>query len=198
MGKAIDWETREYAEDLYIARGYTLEQVAAATGVSLSQVKTWSTDDSWGDRREEYRQAVRGIRADTIRLRRELIAKALASKDPQDVYAAAAFERMAAAAEKKAGSGSGSDVAPAEIAREINTPEEAVAAMRDAVQVKVNLMLSRPGEISKDAIKDVERILALIEKMQEQYAPKDMGRTEKRQLDPDTIKRIREEIYGLK
>ncbi len=196
MGKSISFETREYAEDLYIVRGRTLEQTAKETGVSLSQVKAWSVTDGWKARREEHRRQLKDIRSDTLKLRKELISQALSSKDPQDVYAAAAFERMAHMVEKK--NAAGEDVPPGEILREIATPADAIAALQEAVQGKINIMLSRPGEISLGAIKDMKQALGLLKDMQKEYFPEEAGRPAKKQLTPDTLKRIREEVYGLK
>ncbi len=196
MGKAISFEIRETAEDLYIVRGYTLEQTAHSTGVSLSQVKAWSVADGWKARRQEHREQLKDIRSDTLKLRKELISKALTSKDPQDVYAAAAFERMAQMAQKK--NAAGEEIPPVETGREIATPEDAIAALQEAVQYKINLMLSRPAEISLAAIKDMKQALALLKEMQAQYAPEDTGKPSRKQLTKETLKRIREEVYGLK
>ncbi len=197
MGKSIDWETREYAEDLYITRGYTLEQVASTTGVSLQQVKTWSTDDGWVERRTEYRQAMKDIRANTVRLRKELIFKALQSKDPQDVYAAAALERVAAMADRKDRSEAGTDAPSLEPRREIVTPADAIAALQDAVQAKINGMLARPAELSMAGIKDMRQALTLLTEMQRQYVPEE-GTPAEKGLTEDAANEIRRKILGLK
>jgi hypothetical protein len=51
MGKSIDWENREYAEDLYITRGYTSNRSLSTTGVSLQQVKNMEHGRGWVERR---------------------------------------------------------------------------------------------------------------------------------------------------
>jgi sulfur transfer complex TusBCD TusB component (DsrH family) len=196
MGQAYDFETREYAEDLYITRGYTLEKVAVATGVSLQQIKTWSSDDRWVERRTEYRQAIKDIRSNTIRLRRELIAKALQSKDPQDVYAAAAIERIAAMAERRPGSPVSDAVpAPGQL-REIVTPQDAIGALQEAVQYKINLLLSNPESLNLAAIKDMKQAFALIDDLKARYKPDDKGKG--KGLSDEAAEEIRRKILGIK
>lgn len=96
MGQEIPWEIRERAEELYIVEGRTFEQVAADTGVSVSQLKRWAADGNWSARKKEYRQAFADIRKNTVKLRKALIEKALGSLDPQDIYAAVRLEAVTA------------------------------------------------------------------------------------------------------
>lgn len=96
MGKEIDWETREQAEELYIVDGRTFEEAARITGVSVSQLKNWGRDGDWKEKRQEHRQLLRSIKSTKVKLRRELLQKALQSQDPQDVYAAVRLETVAA------------------------------------------------------------------------------------------------------
>lgn len=202
MGRQYDFETRDRAEDLYICQGFTLEQVAAATGVSLSQVKEWSTTESWRERREEYRQALREIRMNTIRLRRGLIEKALFDLDPQRVYAAASMERVAQLAEKAAAvKGKPEDLSeapsPAAITREIRTPEQAITALQEAAEARLNLLLSQPGELSLVAVKDVQKVLALIDELKNKYQPQDKS-TAGKGLSEEAADEIRRKILGIK
>jgi hypothetical protein len=44
--ESYSWEIREAAEELYIIDGHTYEQVAEATGVSISQLKRWGMDST--------------------------------------------------------------------------------------------------------------------------------------------------------
>lgn len=94
MGKEIDWEIRVYAEELYVVRGLTYNQVAEATGVSISQLKNWGGAGSWRQKREEYRSAQGEIKRNTVLLRKNMIAKALNSLDPQDVSAVSQLEAV--------------------------------------------------------------------------------------------------------
>lgn len=200
MGKTYDFETRDRAEDLYICQGLTLEQVASTTGVSLSQVKEWSTTDNWRERRDEYRLALREIKMDTVRLRQKLIKKALDTLNPQYAYAAANVERMAHQVAPKPGAAGENPELPElrempEPPTEIRTPEQAVAALQEAAAAKLVIMLSRPGELDRKALKDYQDMLTLIDELKNKYAPQEAGRA-KTDLDDETKQRIRD-IYGL-
>jgi uncharacterized protein YjcR len=191
MRRQYGFETRDKAEELYIVQGCTLEQVAAITGVSLSQIKAWSTTDNWKERREEYRLGIQ--------------ANALATKDPQAVYAAASFERLAQYAEKQAVSDMTIDrqAAPAQAEaeaiadREIRTPQDAITALQDAAQSRLYLMLSQPDQLTLAAIKDLKQVMALIDELADKYKPEDKGSSQKG-LSDEAAEEIRAKILGVK
>lgn len=106
MAKAISWEIREQAEELYVVEGKTFEEVAELTGVSVGQLKRWGSGGpdpcdpekkipSWGERKKEYQTAFANIRRDTVLLRKKMVKQALNSLDPQDLYAYVRLETMA-------------------------------------------------------------------------------------------------------
>jgi hypothetical protein len=95
MGAEIDWDTRERAEELYITAGQTFERVAGATGVSVSQLKRWASDENWQERRKQYRREIADIRRKDLMLRKELLESALKSMDPKKVYAYARMKKLA-------------------------------------------------------------------------------------------------------
>jgi uncharacterized protein YjcR len=101
MGKEIDWEVREQAADLYIVEGLTFDQVAQKTGVSVTQLKTWSADEKWREKREEYRASMKEIKGNMAKLRKDLSAKAVKSLDPQDIYAFVRLENVAGKQDKR-------------------------------------------------------------------------------------------------
>ena len=103
MGKEIPWDIREHAEELYIVDRLTFEQVAQQTDVSATQLKNWAAAGEWREKREEYRASLQEIKSNTIKLRRALIAKAVKSLDPQDIYAAVRLENAATKQAKKDG-----------------------------------------------------------------------------------------------
>ena len=181
MAKEIPWEIREQAEELYIVDGKTFDEVAEITGVSVTQLKRWGAgfpdpDDpdqkssSWMDRKKEYRTAFANIRRDTVLLRKRLISKALKSLDPQDVYAISSLESTVAKVQKAedqtpVASGDGLEK------RIIKTSADAVDALSDMVEDKINGMLTKPGVISLTGIKEMKQALELIEKMKTKYKP---------------------------
>lgn len=182
MAKEISWEIREQAEELYIVDGKTFDEVAELTGVSVAQLKRWGTgfpdpDDpekkspSWMDRKKEYRSAFANIKRDTVLLRKRLISKALKSLDPQDVYAISSLESTVAKVQQAAGADMPTDVSAEK--RIIKTPQDAVDALGDVVEGKINGMLTKPGAISLAGIKEMKQALELIEKMKDKYKPEE-------------------------
>lgn len=102
MGKEIDWEIRERAEELYVVDGLTFDQVAKETGVSVTQLKNWSGAEGWREKREEYRVNKQSIRSTVTKLRKQLAIDALSTSDPQKVFAFIRLEALAGRQEKKA------------------------------------------------------------------------------------------------
>ncbi|MBA3027452.1 MAG: hypothetical protein FP814_09745 [Desulfobacterium sp.] len=193
MGKEIPLEIRFRAEELYVVDGLTYEQVAEATGVSDSQLKRWGAESGWGERKREYRESLSSIRRDTVILRQRLIEKALNSLDPQSVYAVARLEAVA----NKAVSG----VEPVQTLpadnRVIKTPEDAVMALGDVIEKKLNTMLTQPGGISLSAVKEIKQAVELVEKMREKYADAEGKALKKGGLSDEVANDIRAKILGL-
>jgi hypothetical protein len=197
MPTEISWEIRERAEGLYIIDGLTYEQTAERTGVSATQLKRWGADGAWGERRAEYRRELSDIRRGTVQLRAKLLRKVLdtPSPDPQDVYAFARIEQVAAAAAAKTQpEPQGSAIAEGAEQRVIRTPEDAVAALGDALQKKINAMLNAADGIDLAGIKEVKQCMELIEKMKTQMAPEGGADPSERALDAKTIRSIREQL----
>ena len=101
MAREIDWEIRERAEELYVVDGLTFEQTAKETGVSVTQLKNWSGAEGWRDKREEYRVNKQSIRSTVTKLRKQLATDALATSDPQKVFAFIRLEALAGRQERK-------------------------------------------------------------------------------------------------
>jgi len=184
---AIDFELREQAKDLYIIDGLTLEQVARETGISERTLAKWSSEEGWAERRREYRLALSEIKRSKVLLRRNLIEKALQSLDPQDIYAVARLELT---------EGKSSDIHTRNIndLREIRTPEDAIDALQEAVQHKINIMLSKPEELKLSAIKDMKKALELINEMKSKYTKPE---ERKRGLSDETVQDIKRRILGI-
>lgn len=89
---AIDIELRERAREMYVVDGLTLEQVAKETGISEATVMRWSADEKWPEKKQEYRRTLSAIKRDSLKLKKNLISKALHSLenvdsiDPQDMH----------------------------------------------------------------------------------------------------------------
>lgn len=186
-------EIRDAAEELFVADGMTYDQVAGATGVSVAQLKRWGKDGGWTEARKEHREAQRSIRRGRVRLRAALLEKAIDSQDPQSVYAYAAIERAVGAGKK----GDVAEAAPApEKVRQINTPEEAVAALQEVVEMKINRVLARPETLKLSDVRELKDTMAMIGNLKAQFAPAKGNPRKIKEMDPDAMQTIKD-IYGL-
>ncbi len=194
MGQEYSWEIRERAEELYIVDGRTYDQVAEATGVSVTQLKRWGTEGNWSERKREYRQALGEIRRKTVELRRNLIIKAAQSLEPQDVYAVARMEAIFARARGKE---TAEELPPLpQECQAIKTPPEAVAALEKLMQRKFNGLLARPESLSLGAIQEIDRIMKFIGDLKAKYQP-EIESEESPGLSEEAAAEIRRQILGL-
>jgi hypothetical protein len=199
MPEGYSYEIREDAKDLYVTGGLTYDQVAERTGVSVSQLKRWGSDEDWTGAKKEYREALSSIKRDTVRLRARLLRKALESSgDPQSVYAFTAVEKIFAT---RGRGGSADTPAPMPSqSREITTPAEAVAALTEVVEIKLNRMLAQPETLQLAQLKDLKQTMELIGQMKDKYDPdqsEDEGQA-KGGLSDEAADMIRREILGVK
>jgi DNA-binding transcriptional regulator YiaG len=192
MAEQISFEIRERCEDMAIVEGATLEQIAKSEGVAIATLKTWSSADKWVERRKEHLNAIKSIKQGTAELRKRMLAKAIGTLDPQDVYAVARIERASQLTDKAQ-----PEAEQTPITREINTPEDAIAALYEAIQARVNLVLARPDRLDLKAVKDMKQSLELIDQMRSQFINSKDTDTSSKTLSPETLKKIREEVYGL-
>lgn len=186
---AHDAAARKRAEKLYIVDRLTLEEVAGATGIALRTVQKWSSEDGWKAKRDEYREAEREIEHYTRLARLKLIKDVCESLDPQKIYAFAALERAV-----KGGAGAmNSATIPSGKVREIHTPQDAVEALEEAIQNKLNVMLTRPEAINLSAIKDMKKAMELVEDLKAKHRPSEGKSMTKEEL----TEFMKERIYGL-
>ena len=192
---AKDFEVYERAEELYIVDGLTLDQAAKQVGVSAHTVEKWSAENGWKEARREYRQALSDIKRKTVLLRRKLLTQAMNSLDPQQIYAFARLEAVSALPQQNEGGPmrqpDGGEV------REIRTPEDAINALQEALERKLNLMLSQPGEISLKAMKDMKGAMALMDELMAKYGAEPEKETLKG-LDKDQARYWLEKVLGVK
>ncbi len=197
MGKEIPLETRFTAEELYIVDGMTYEQVAEKTGVSVSQLQRWGSENDWPKRRREYRASTAAIRRDTVLLRAKLIKKAMQSLDPQAVYAVAALEKIAANRAAGAAEADGDQDLPATGPVKIDSPADAADALSEVIERRINTMLTRPSSVDLNGIKQMKDAIALVEKMREQYGAEADDEDGGRGIDAETLAEIEQKIKLL-
>lgn len=189
---AKDFELRQRAEELYIIDGLTLEEVASEVGVSERTIANWSSEAGWKEKQREYRNAVSEIKRYTTLTRLKLIKDAMTSLDPQKIYAFAALER--AVKGQSADIGGYGD--PPYERREIKTPQDAIDTLQEALERKLNIMLSQPDAISISGIKDMKQALALVDELKDKYRGKP-DEAKRRGLSDDTVEEIKRRILGM-
>lgn len=194
------WEIREQAEELYIIDGLTYEAVAEATGVSLSQLKRWGGEDTWVDRRKEYRQAQTSIRRGVTLAKAKAVNALLTTMDPQTAYAFASLVSSGKIIEQEARESQTravSEPATGSIERPIKTAVDAVVALQEAVEKKINAMLTQPGGVSLAGIKEIRQSLEMVEDMNAKYKPSTEETGKPGGLSDEAAEAIRRQILGL-
>lgn len=203
QGKEYSMEVVERCEELYCIDGQPFDAVATLTGVAASTLKRWSERYGWQEKKEQIRQAMSAIRTNRVLVRAKMLQKCLEEPSAKDALAVSALENMAMKAadlalkQQAAASPPRSEEAPA---REIRTEEDAVAALEEAVQMKLNLLLADPVRINLAAIKDVKQVMELLSEMRikaAQAAESETPRGERRGIDKESLNAIRERVYGV-
>ncbi|MBU1193975.1 MAG: hypothetical protein KKE62_01920 [Proteobacteria bacterium] len=196
MPDGYSYEIREIAKEQFVTEGRTYDYVAESTGVSVSQLKRWGLDEDWTGARKEYREALSSIKRDSVLLRSKLVKAALATGDPQQVYAWAAVEKAVAATRKS--SDSDTAVSAPEKLKNINTPEDAVAALQEVVELKLNKMLAQPDILQLSQIRELKQTMELIDQMKVKYAPEAEEDKVQGGLSDEAADMIRRQILGVK
>ena len=196
MPEGYSYEIRETAKDLFVVEGRIYDQVAKSTGVSVAQLKRWGKDEGWTGARREYREALSSIKRDTVMLRVKLLKTALGSGDPQSVYAFAAIEKAVAGGKKSADP---VPVSSPERLKNINTPADAVDALQEVVELKLNKMLAQPDILQLSQVKELKQTMELIDQMKAKYTPDaEDGTKVEGGLSDEAADMIRREILGVK
>jgi transposase-like protein len=191
MPVEIPWETRIDAEDMYITGGMTYEQVAEATGVAVSTIKRWGSDDDWTGRKREYREAQTAIKQKTMQLRLGLIKTAMEEHDPMQVFAAAKFEELEL--KKEALRPSEAQARPDAPKISVESPGEAVSALQGAIEGKIGRMVAGVDGLDLKTLRDLKGAMELLDGMKQKYNPAAQGEG-KKILTAEEIDRILEQI----
>lgn len=217
MPQEYSWEDRQRACDLYVMGGLTFPQVAQVTGISESQLKRWSAQEKewaekrgeadpkdWPELRKEFRLAQSSAPRQAVLLRAMLINNAISSKGEfKKVLAAAMWEKSQRSA--------GGDARPTEVPPppvpeppasetsplpEIKSPQDAVAVLQELVNQKVRWVASNPGQLTSQAIKDMNQILALMEELKVKYQPA-AGEAVEAPPDGEALQRLVAEVNKI-
>jgi hypothetical protein len=195
-GKEYSMEIVERAEDLYCVDGHTLEQLVTLTGVSISTLKRWSIQYGWSEKRENIRRARSAIRTNRVLLHAKLIENCLKTLSPMDAFAVSSIEGAVQRAAQLAAKGQARE-APAEVLREIKTEADAIAALEQAVEIKINRLLSNPEGLSFAAMKEIKQALDLLKDMRARQPASDAG-SQPSGLSEAAADEIRRKILGIK
>lgn len=144
MGWEHEAETVWQAQSLYCVDRLSFEAVARETGVAASTLKRWSEKYGWREKREEIAQAEAEIRADKVKAR-SITLKALIEKPGANMaFAHAALESQALKEEEAARKGAMLAASEQNADISIQTPADAIAALKTAVEQRLAYVLARP------------------------------------------------------
>ncbi|MGE4195320.1 MAG: hypothetical protein AB7E51_18640 [Pseudodesulfovibrio sp.] len=164
-GREYPPETVWHAQELYCVARLTFDQVAEETDVAVSTLKRWSATYAWRDKREKLAQAEADLQADTIMARSVMLKKLIVSQDAQTGFAVSALESLAMKQAEAARAQKLMSAATRNELRPIRTKEDAVAALEEAVELKLNSMLQSPQDLDFKAVQDVRKAMELVAEM---------------------------------
>lgn len=183
------WE----AQELYCVARLTFEKVAEETGVALSTLKRWSAIHGWREKREKLAQAEADLQADTILARSVMLKELIEKKDAQTSFAVASLESLALKQAEAARAHKLLTAAQAAELRPIRTQEDAMAALEEAVELKLNRLLQSPEDLDLKAVQEVQKAFELITALKAKANPDDPNKKAKT-LSSNLEQRIRELI----
>jgi len=198
MGWEHEPETVWRAQELYCVDRLSFDAVARETGVAASTLKRWSEKYGWQAKREEIAQAEADIRSDKVLARSAMLKKLIENKDAQSAFAVSSLESLALKEAEIARRGAMLPAANENITPlSVNTPGEAIAALRRAVEQKLAMLLTRPENVDLRAVQEVQKCLALVGQLEaaQAIATPDSTGTE-RGLPADFVDQIRQALSG--
>ncbi|WP_338669761.1 hypothetical protein [Pseudodesulfovibrio methanolicus] len=183
------WE----AQELYCVARLTFEKVAEETGVAASTLKRWAATYDWRGKREKLAQAEADLAADTILARSVMLKKLIKSQNAQDGFAVSALESLAMKQAEAARAQKLMSAVKQNELRPIRTPDEAVAALEEALELKLNGLLQSPEDLDFKAVQEVQKATQLIMELKAKVAPEATTKKAKT-LSANLEARIREII----
>lgn len=197
-------ETVWRAQELYCVDRQSYDQVAKEIAkeiepVAVSTLKRWGKTYDWKAKREELAQALSEIPADTILARAKLIKALLNDPDPQMGFAVSSMESLAMKQAEAARAGRMAEATARFKLRAIRTKEDAIEAMKEAAELKLNRMLSNPSELDFKAVQDVKRSMEFIASMEANLnAGTEDEKDKTKGISLETADQIRRDILGIK
>ena len=150
------------AQALYCVRRLSFEAVAKATGVACSTLKRWSEKHGWREKRLEIAKAEAEIQADKVIARSKTIKALLETPRADTAFAVAALENLTLKEQEAARLGKIRDVESDSPTISIETPADAIIALRRAIEQRLAMLLSRPENVNYRAVQEVQKCLSLV------------------------------------
>lgn len=197
MGREHPPETVFRAQELYCVDRMTFAQVAGAVGVAESTLKRWSETYGWQAKRDEIAQAEADIRADFILARSRMLKALMETKDAQTGFAVASLEGLAMKQAEAIRLGRQVESAAAIAAqplREIRTEADIVAALEEALSIRMGRILADPSLVDLKAVRELQQAMGLVQGMRKGAAK---GSARKKGLTPEMAKAVRSQILGV-
>lgn len=169
MGREYPTDVLWQAQELYCVDRLSYAAVAEATGVSATTLKSWGQKYGWTQKRSEIAQAQSEIRVNIIKGRKYALEQLLTAEDAKQAasmaFAVSSLESLALKQQELAAAGKIPSAAPV-ARRKIVTRAEAIAALREAVERKLNLALADSEKITFAAVQDIKRCLDLMAELE--------------------------------
>ena len=197
MGREHPPEIVFRAQELYCVDRMTFAQVAKAVNVAESTLKRWSETYAWQTKRDEIAQAEMDIRADFVLARSKMLKALIESKDAQTGFAVASLEGLAmkqADAIRQGRQVENAAVAAARPLREIKTDADAVAALEEALAIRLNRLLADPSLVDLKTVRELQQAIDLVQGMRKGAAK---GEQRKKGLTPEMADAVRNQILGV-
>lgn len=122
-------EIVETAENLYVFRQKTYEEISRITGIPVVTIQRWSTQYEWRKKKMEQIKRRVDYRRNLYDLRDKMLTAALQTTDPQVVHAVANIQRVIDAEEKM----KPLEDLPADIERATKLSEETLAKIKEEI-----------------------------------------------------------------
>lgn len=188
MGQEHAPETVWKAQELYCSDRLSFVKVADITGVADSTLRRWADMYGWREKREGIAKAEADIRADKVLARAKTVKALLDKPSANMAFAVSALEaqalKEAEAARMLVDRAAQEDTPPVVI----DTPAAAVAALRKAIELRLNMLLTRPEGVNLKAVQEIQKCALLADEMQKAL-PADTA-------EPQGQKGLDEEMYS--
>lgn len=184
------------AQELYCLDRLSFDRVSELTGVATSTLKRWADKYQWRERRDELAQVESEIRFNTVLGRKAILERLLTAEDGKEAsqvaFAVASLESLALKQAELAAAGRIPTFAEPAARPRIATRADAVAALRQAIENKVDMALADPGKINAATIQDVKRCLDLVGELEAGLPREDNDERRGKGLSAENARAIRE------